>query len=380
MRKDKLLMTPGPTMLPPEVLAASSKQIIHHRTKEFGAIFTRVNEKLKQVFSTTQPVMTLTGSGTAGMEAAVVNCFSPGDQVIVASIGSFGDRFKKITTTYGLDVIPYDVPWGQAVDVATLKAMIADHPNLKGVFITHNETSTGVMNDIQAVAALTKNTDILLIVDSVSAMAGIPLEFDAWGVDVAIAGSQKALMIAPGIVYICLSKKAQDAMERSTFPKFYFNLKSYMKSVLDNDTPFTPAITLIIAQEAALDLILAEGMPAIYARHHKMANATRAGVKALGLKLFADEAHASDLITSVDGPEGVDVEAVRKLMNQRYNIMITGGQGHLKGRILRIGHMGYVDGFDLVKCFEALEYALAECGYKFTQGAGVAAVHAAMAE
>jgi len=198
MRKDKMLMTPGPTMLPPEVLAASAKQIIHHRTKEFGAIFTRVNDKLKQVFRTEQPVLTIAGSGTAGMEAAVVNCFSPGDKVIVASIGSFGDRFKKITNLYGLDVIPYDVPWGQAVDIATLNAMIADHPDLKGVFVTHNETSTGVMNDVKAIAALTKGTDILLVVDSVSSMAGIPLEFDAWGVDVAIAGSQKALMIAPG--------------------------------------------------------------------------------------------------------------------------------------------------------------------------------------
>ena len=182
------------------------------------------------------------------------------------------------------------------------------------------------------------------------------------------------------LVFICLSPKTQAAMNRSTFPKFYFDLKAYYKSVADNDTPFTPAITLIIALDAALDLIFAEGLDAIYARHRKLANATRAGVKALGLQLFADEAHASDLITAVDGPEGVDVETVRKIMNQKYNIMITGGQAHLQGRILRIGHMGYVDGFDLVKGFEALEYALKECGYQFTAGAGVVTLHAAMME
>lgn len=375
MRKDKLLMTPGPTMIPHRVRETMARQIIHHRTKEFEHYFVKMNESLKKVFQTQNPVLTLVSSGTGGMEAAVANAFSPGDKVLVVSTGVFGDRFVKITTRFGLDVKVISVPWGRGIDPEEIKKFL-DSPEgdgVKGVFVTHNETSTGVANDIKSIGEVLRGRDCLYIVDAISSMGGMEIRTDEWGIDMVIAGSQKALMLPPGLAFVSVSEKAWNAIEKSKLPKFYFDFLAYRKSLNDNTTPYTTAVTLVIAASESLDMILEEGLENIFARHKNLAEACRAAVKALGLELFADERYASDLITSIKAPEGIDIDQVRKIMNLQYDIMVTGGQQHLKGKIMRIGHMGYVDGFDLLKTITALELSLIKAGYRLELGAGVTA-------
>ncbi|MFO7295361.1 MAG: alanine--glyoxylate aminotransferase family protein [Clostridia bacterium] len=375
MRKDKLLMTPGPTMIPHRVRETMARQIIHHRTKEFERYFVRMNESLKKVFQTNNQVLTLVSSGTGGMEAAVANAFSPGDKVLVVSTGVFGDRFVKIATRFGLDVKVMSVPWGRGADPEDIKKFL-DGPEgdgIKGVFVTHNETSTGVANDIKGIGEVLKGRDCLYIVDAISSLGGMEVKTDEWGIDMVIAGSQKALMLPPGLAFVSVSEKAWNAIEKSKLPKFYFDFLAYRKSLNDNTTPYTTAVSLVIAASESLDMILEEGLENIFARHKNLAEACRAAVKALGLELFADERYASDLITSIKAPEGIDIDQVRKTMNLQYDIMVTGGQQHLKGKIMRIGHMGYVDGFDLLKTITALELSLLKAGYKLELGAGVTA-------
>ncbi|MDN5276502.1 MAG: hypothetical protein PWR01_467 [Clostridiales bacterium] len=375
MRKDKLLMTPGPTMIPHRVRETMARQIIHHRTKEFERYFVKMNESLKKVFQTQNFVLTLVSSGTGGMEAVVANAFSPGDKVLVVSTGVFGDRFVKITTRFGLDVKVISVPWGRGADPEEIKKFL-DSPEgdgVKGVFVTHNETSTGVANDIKGIGEVLKGRDCLYIVDAISSLGGMEVKTDEWGIDMVIAGSQKALMLPPGLAFVSVSEKAWRAIEKSKLPKFYFDFLAYRKSLNDNTTPYTTAVSLVIAASESLDMILEEGLENIFARHRNLAEACRAAVKALGLELFADERYASDLITSIKAPEGIDIDQVRKTMNLQYDIMVTGGQQHLKGKIMRIGHMGYVDGFDLLKTITALELSLLKAGYKLELGTGVTA-------
>jgi aspartate aminotransferase-like enzyme len=382
MERDKLLMTPGPTMIPPKVLQAMSRQIIHHRTKEFQAIFTEFNTKLKTVFDTKNDVLTFASSGTGAMEASIANLFSPGDKVLVGTIGVFGDRYVKIAKAYGLDVDVISVPWGQALDPEDIKKRLDEDVDnkIKAVIVTHNETSTGVTNDLEAIGQVLKERPQLLVVDAISSLGGIPLKTDEWGIDVVVAGSQKALMVPPGLSFASLSDRAWDAVKRSKLPKFYFDFLAYREKLNDNDTPYTPAVTLIIGTNVALDMILDEGLDKVYARNRRLAEATRAAARAMGLELFAEPTHASDIITSIRGPEGIDVEKVRKIMNTKYDIMITGGQGKLKGQILRIGHVGYVDQFDLLKTLTGLEYSLAEAGYPVQIGSGVTAAEKILKE
>lgn len=382
MERDKLLMTPGPTMIPPRVLQAMSRQIIHHRTKEFQAIFTEFNNKLKKVFDTQNDVLTFASSGTGAMEASIANLFSPGDKVLVGTIGVFGDRYVKIAKAYGLDVDVISVPWGQALDPEYIKKRLDADVNdeIKAVIVTHNETSTGVTNDIEAIGRILKGRRQLFIIDAISSLGGIPLKTDEWGVDVVVTGSQKALMAPPGLSFASLSPRAWEAVKQSKLPKFYFDFLAYREKLADNDTPYTPAVTLIIGTNVALDMIMEEGLEKIYARNHRLAQATRAAAQAMGLELFAESSHASDIITAIKGPEGVDVEKVRKIMNLKYDIMITGGQGKLKGQILRIGHVGYVDQFDLLKTLTGLEYALRDVGYPVQIGAGVTAAQMILGE
>ena len=375
MQKEKLLMTPGPTNVPYRVREAMSRPMIHHRTKEFEYYFTKVNESLKKVFQTSNHVLTLASSGTGGMEASIVNAFSPGDKVLVANTGVFGDRFVKIATKFGLDVITMDIPWGMGVNPKELETLLdsEDGKNVKGVFVTHNETSTGVANDIQSVGEILKNRDCLYIVDAISSLGGLEVKTDEWGIDIVIAGSQKALMLPPGLAFVSVSEKAWKQIEQSKMPKFYFDFLSYRKSLEKNTTPYTPAVSLIIAASEALDMILQEGLDKIFLRHKILSKACKAGVKALGLEFFAKEEYASDLITSIKAPENIDFEAVRKILNLEYDIMVAGGQQKLKGRIIRIGHMGYIDGFDILKTLSALEIALNKVGYNVSPGTALSA-------
>jgi len=382
MKKDKLLMTPGPTMIPPSVLAKLGTQIIHHRTKEFCAILSELNQNLKYVFQTKNHVLTFASSGTGAMESAIANLFSAGDKVIVASIGNFGDRFAKIAEAFGLDVDKIAVEWGKAVDPSVIESRLNQdkEDKIKAVIVTHNETSTGVSNDIEKIAKIVSKTNKLFIVDAISSIGGLEIQTDKWGIDIVIGSSQKALMTPPGLAFVSVSEKAWEAHKNSKLPKFYWNYSAYKKALeLDTpDMPYTPAVSLIIAQNEAINLIKEEGLENVFARHKKLAMATQAGVEALGIELLPDKSVSSYIITAIKAPEGIDVENVRKIMNTKYDIMVTGGQQHLKGKILRIGHCGFVDKFDLIKAFVALEFALKECGYAVEIGKGVSAVEKAL--
>lgn len=385
MHKDKLLMTPGPTMLPPRVLEAMGRQIIHHRTKEFEAVLEGMEEDLKHVFQTGNLVLMFASSGTGAMESAVANMFCPGDKVLCVSIGAFGDRFAEIAAAFGLEVDKMAVPWGEAADVAAIAAKLdADkEKKIRAVLITHNETSTGVTNDVGAVAKLTRNTDRLLVVDAISSLGGLDLKTDEWGADVVVTGSQKALMAPPGLAFASVSEKAWEACSRSTLPKFYWDYKKYKKALLkevSENPPYTPAISLFMGQAEALRMIREEGLEAVFARHRRLALACQEGAAALGLKLFPKKDVSSYIITAINTPDGIDIEKVRKSMQQLYDTNVAGGQKHLKGKIFRIGHCGYTDGFDLLKTFAALENALADAGYAVDAGSSVSAVQKKLRE
>lgn len=380
MKKEKLLMTPGPTMVPPGVLQKLGQQLIHHRTKEFGSILVEFNQNLKYVFQTKNHVLTFVSSGTGAMESAIANLFSAGDKVIVASIGNFGDRFAKIAQAFGLEVDKIEVEWGKAVDPQIIQSKLDEdkEDKIKAVIVTHNETSTGVSNDIEGIAKIVSKTNKLFIIDAISSIGGLDIQTDNWAIDVVLGSSQKALMTPPGLAFASVSDKAWEAHRNSKLPKFYFNYSAYRK-VLEQDapdTPYTPAISLIIGQNEAINLIKDEGLQNVFDRHKGLALAAQAGVEALGLELLPDKKVSSYIITAIKAPEGIDIENVRKIMNNKYDIMVTGGQQHLKGKILRIGHCGFVDKFDLIKAFTALEYALKECGHPVELGRGVAAVEA----
>jgi len=384
MFDEKLLMTPGPTMIPTRVLEIMRRQIIHHRTANYEKSFDELCENLKTVFCTNNIVMTMASSGTGAMEAAVVNLFSPGDAVLSVTIGVFGDRFTDIARAYGLDVRVLASEWGKPAEPCAIKEILDNDTEhrIKGVLIAQNETSTGVTNNIEAVAKLTKDTDRLLVVDAISSLGALELKMDEWGVDAVVTCSQKALMNAPGLGFIALSDKAWAACERSGLPKYYWDLKKYRDGVLklSENPPYTPSITLVLAQNEAVKMLLEEGLENVYARHKKYALATQAGVAALGLKLLPEQQYSSYIITAIRPPDGVNIGAVIKDMNVSYDVMVVGGQKGLRGKLLRIGHCGYFNRFDLMKAFSALELALTDAGYAVEPGVSIAAVQKFLAQ
>lgn len=370
-----LLMTPGPTPVPEQARLVMAKEMIHHRTDTYSKIFADMSENLKYVFQTSNDVITLTASGTGAMEGAVVNLFSTGDKVAVFSVGNFGDRFIEICKKYGLNVIEKKYEWGTPAKVEDLKALIASEKDLKGVFVTHSETSTGVTNDIKAFAAETRNTDIILVVDAVSGLGADELKMDEWGVDCVVTGSQKGLMAPPGLAFVSMNAKAVAALDKSNIPKFYFSFKKAIKMLADDQTPWTPAINLTMAVDESLKLIKEEGIDNVIARHRFFRDAAAAGVKALGLEFFVKDPSArGNAVTAVVAPEGINGDKVNKIMKDKHGVVIAGGQGHIKGKVFRIGHLGYVDKLDLIMTFSALEMTLAELGYSFEPGVSVAAV------
>ena len=367
----KYLMIPGPTPIPPEVTLAMSRPMIGHRSGDFAKLHERVVAKLKQVFKTQNDIFILTNSGTGGMEMAVANIVNPGDEVLALSTGNFGERFAKIAKEYGAKVDMVDFGWGNAVDLAVVEEKLKQNPNYKAVLATHNETSTGVKNDIAGIAALTRNHRAVLIVDAVSSLGGMEFDTDGWGVDVVVTGSQKALMLPPGLAFISFSQKALEAAQDNKNPKFYFSLPAAKKALAEWNTAYTPAVSLFFGLEAALDLILEEGLDNVIKRHKLLARACREGVKALGLKLFPAEENDSDTVTAVAGDDRYDPEQLRKVLRTKYGVTFAGGQKDLKGKIFRIGHMGYVDKLDIIVAIGALEMALKEIGYPVELGAGV---------
>ncbi|RJO64737.1 MAG: alanine--glyoxylate aminotransferase family protein [Candidatus Omnitrophota bacterium] len=372
MRKNYLL-TPGPTPLPPEVCEAMAQPILHHRTPQFQAVLKEVTEDLRYVFQTKNDVFILASSGTGAMEAAVVNLVSPGDTVLTVEGGKFGERWTELCAAYEIHAEVIKVEWGKAVDPVLIKEKLKDSkPKIKAVFTTLCETSTGVTNDIKAIGEVVRNTEAVLVVDAISGIGAIDLKTDEWTCDMVISGSQKGLMLPPGLGFISVSPKAWKLIEVSRCPRYYFDLKTAKKALDKTDTPFTPAISLIIALRAALGMMKQDGLEAIFTRHKKMADATRAAMKALGLSLFAPTA-ASDVVTAVCAPEGIDTEKLVKTMRDSYGVTIAGGQAELKGKVFRIAHMGFIEEFDIILAISCLEKVLAKMGYSFQLGVGVGA-------
>lgn len=369
----KRLFTPGPTPVPETVMLKMAEPIIHHRNPEFGEVLTRVHQNLQYLFQTEQPVVVMTSSGTGGVEATFVSLFSPGDTIITCNGGKFGERWVKMPRAYGVNVIELKIEWGKAATVAQVVEALKAHPEAKAVYVVHSETSTGTATDVKTIAkAIRENSNALVCVDGITAVGAHELRFDEWGLDVCVTGSQKGLMIPPGLAFVALSKRAIEKMESSTLPKFYFDLKRALKSWAGNDTPWTPAVSLVIGVDAALQMLKAEGIENIWKRHERMATAIRCGVTALGLKLFSDS--ASFAVTPIWLPEGVEWKAFNKILKSKYGITIAGGQDDYAGKIFRVSHLGYYDEFDMVTMMTALEMTLKECGYKFETGAGVQAV------
>ncbi|MBI4518225.1 MAG: alanine--glyoxylate aminotransferase family protein [Deltaproteobacteria bacterium] len=376
MIKDYLL-APGPTPVPPRVLLAMAQPIIHHRTPQFSALFAEVQQGLRALFQTRQDVLTLAASGTGAMEAAITNCFSPGDEVLVINGGKFGERWLEISARYGLEPIDLQVTWGQAASPAEVKRILDQRPRLKGVLVQASETSTTAVHPIQDIAALTRARDTLLVVDGITAVGVADVPMDAWNIDVLITGSQKALMLPPGLGIIALSERAWVRTKQATLPRYYFDLHRERDNLAKNTTAYTPAISLVIGLRESLAVIRGEGLDNVFARHQRMAQATRAAMTALGLELVAPTA-PSPAATGVFVPAGTDGGKLLAYLRDQMGVSIAGGQGKWKGKVVRLGHIGYMDAFDTITGVAALEMALRRFGHPLELGRGVAAAQAVL--
>ncbi|HUU68727.1 MAG TPA: alanine--glyoxylate aminotransferase family protein [Planctomycetota bacterium] len=375
MRKEYLL-APGPTPVPPEVLLEMAKPVFHHRTAAYRKMHQEVLEDLKTVFRTKDDVYTMTSSGTGAMESAVVNVVSPGDKTLVVQGGKFGERWVNLCNAFGAKPIVINVEWGKPVDPEEIRKQLKANPDIVAVYTTLVETSTGVVTDMTAIGSIVKETNALLVCDGISSVGAIPMETDAWGIDMLVVGSQKALMLPPGLAFITVSPKAWKAIDARRPAAFYFDLKKARKNIATFDNPWTPAVTLMVGLKKSLELMKQRGIEQLWKDHARLAQATRAAVKAMGLKLFADP--PADCVTAVRVPEGVDGEAVVKKLRSDYGITIAGGQDQAKGKVIRISNMGYVDDSDVVIIISALERVLVEMGHKFEIGSGLRAAQEAL--
>ena len=369
----KYLFSPGPTMLPPEVVLKMAEPIMHHREPEFERIFAEIREGLKYIFQTKNEVLTFTSSGTGAMEGAVSNLLSTGDKTIVVRGGKFGERWGEICKAYGIDFISIDVEWGRAVDPQRIEKILQSDPSVRGVYIQASETSTGVKHPIREIAEIVKRYEqVVLVVDAITGIGVFDLPMDAWGLDVVVSGSQKAMMLPPGLSFAALSDKAWKFVERSNLPKFYFDFRKELKGTKKNQSSYTPAISLFVGLRESLRMIQKEGREAIFQRHERLAEATRRAVKALGLELYAPDS-PSNALTAVKFPPGIDGEKLKALFFEKFGITVAEGQEQAKGKIIRIAHLGYYNRLDIIMVISALEMLLREMGYRFELGAGVRA-------
>ncbi|TMG03440.1 MAG: alanine--glyoxylate aminotransferase family protein [Chloroflexi bacterium] len=375
------LRIPGPTPVPPDILEAVAHPMVNHRGREFAALISRVAERLKDWFQTSNDVLILSASGTGGLESAVVSTLSPRDRVLSVSIGAFGERFAAIADTYGAEVIPLQYEWGQAARAEDVRQALAEHPDVKAVLVTHNETSTGVTNPLEEIARAIRSQESgvrsqapsrasgrtdgpLVLVDAVSSLGAIPFEADGWGLDVVVTGSQKGWMVPPGLAFVSMSERAWRAYENAKMPRFYLDLGRHRDALPKGQTPWTPAMSIFFGLDVALERMAEEGAERIFTRHASMGRMVREGVKAFGLELLCqDERYASDTVTAIKCPEGVEVSALRNTMEDEYNVVIAGGQGKLQGKIFRIGHLGLVEEEDIRETLAALEQTLAKLGF-----------------
>ncbi len=366
------LLTPGPTPVPSEVLLEMANPIIHHRTDEFKKIFKEVCENIKYLFQTNNDVIILASSGTGAMEASISNLFNKGDKVLIIRGGKFGDRWGEIAESYELNPVYIDVEWGNPVNIEDVKAKLNKNSDIKGIFTQASETSTGIKHPVKEIAELIKNNEnCILIVDGITGVGVFDIKQDEWGIDVLISGSQKAFMLPPGLAFISLSEKAWKFAENSHLPKYYFDLRKERKNLKKGQTAYTPAVSLIIGLKKVLELVKEEGLENIFERNKKFAYAMREAFKEIGLKIF-NEKSPSEAVTAVLLPENIDGQKLVKYLREEYKISIAGGQEHLKGKIIRISHMGFISRFDLIVGISAVEMALKKFGYEFEFGKATA--------
>ncbi|MDX6503258.1 MAG: hypothetical protein QOE29_383 [Gaiellaceae bacterium] len=371
MPDKRYLMTPGPTPVPPQVLLAMAEPIVHHRGSDFRKAFVECEQRLREVYRTESDVLIFAASGTGAMESAVTNLAAAGERIVVHSAGNFGERWAKIGAAYGCDVAHLKEEWGASPDPARLAAELDANP-ARVVYLTHSETSTGVVADIEALAAVAKERGALVVVDAISSLGAVPLETDSWGLDAVVSGSQKALMCPPGLATVSVSDAAYAAAEEpGRTPSYYFNWLSARKALADETTSFTPAVSLITGLNVALGLLLEAGLESRFELHRKLGRACREGIKAMGLELFSPDEDRSAVVTAVRAPEGVDGSKIVSTLRDKYGIQIIGGQGALKGKIFRIGHIGYFDIFDITTALGATELVLGELGADIRRGVAV---------
>ena len=371
MAEKQYLMTPGPTPVPPQVLAALAEPVVHHRGRDFRIVYERCLSRLREVFRTENDVLMFTASGSGAFEAAVANLTSPQDRVLVLSAGNFGERWAAMTRAYGADVVHVQLEWGETPDVDDLRSALNDSGDVSVVYLVHSETSTGVVADVQSLAGAAKDSGALVVVDAVSSLGAVPLEPDVWGIDVVVSGSQKALMCPPGLAFDSVSPAALEASARATSPRYTFDWERTRKAQAKLDAPFTPAVSLVKALDVALGLLLEEGLDTAFERHARLGRACREGAKAMGLELFSPDEDRSAVVTAIRAPDGVDATDVVSALRDRFGITIAGGQGALKGKVFRIGHIGWFDVFDITTSLAALELALADAGADIERGVAV---------
>ena len=376
MSHKRYLLTPGPTPVPPEVLAAMAEPVIHHRSPDFKSVFTEVLDRLQEVFRTQNDVLVFTASGTGAFESAVANLLSPGERVLVVSHGEFGTRWQKLAAAYGCDVVALDYDWGEQPRADDVSRSLAKSGAAVALLV-HSETSTGVVSDIRSLVAACNEAGAISVVDAISSLGAVPLETDAWGIDVVVTGSQKALMTPPGLAFAAISQRAWARSAAATLPRFYWDWARARTNQAKGSTPFTPATSTVVALNTALESILAEGLDAVHARHVALGRACRAGAKAMGLELYSPDDDGAAVLTGILTPPEIDAVALRLALRDRYGITIAGGHGDIAGRLFRIGHIGYVDIFDITTALGAIELQLVAMGATVERGAAVAAALAA---
>jgi aspartate aminotransferase-like enzyme len=380
MAEKRYLLTPGPTPVPPEVLAELARPIIHHRERDYREIYRQCLIRLREVYRTQHEVLMYTTSGTGAFESAVANLTSPGDRQLVISAGNFGERWAAMVKAFGADLVHVRLDWGETPDADDLRGALADAGGVRVVYLTHSETSTGVVADVQSLAAVAKEAGAIVVVDAVSSLGAVPLETDAWGIDVVVSGSQKALMCPPGVAFVSVAPSALEAAARAASPRYVMDWERTRKAQAKLDAPFTPAVSIVRALNVALGLLLEEGLEAAFDRHARLGRACREGAKAMGLELFSPDDERSAVVTAIRAPEGVDATEVVEGLRDRFGITIANGQGELKGKIFRIGHIGWFDVFDITTALAAVELVLTDAGAEIERGVAVTRALEAWAE
>ena len=381
MDRPEIILAPGPTPIPPEVLLAQGAPLVYHRGPGFGRMLREVTESLQTLFRTESDVFIMTSSGTGGLESSVANTLSPGDTVLIPLAGFFAERWKKIAEAYGVTVEAVDYEWGQTVKADDI-ARALEGSSAKAVLLTHSETSTGVVHDVEAATRAAKAAGRLVIVDAVSSLGAVPFDMDGWGVDVAVSGSQKALSASPGLAFVAISPAAWEAHERASSPRFYFDWSLYRQyfALPDAENPWTPAISVVQGLHKALELYYQDGAEAAFARHELLSRAIKEGIRALGLDLFGEDLDRAWTVTAIRAPEGIDADRICAQVRADFGIVLAPGQGPLKGKVFRIGHLGYYDRLDMIRGLAAIEMTLDRLGYPVKRGAAVAAAEDVFAQ